>query len=73
MVHGLVGNGFVPIVRCKLILHVYHNALAYITRKFLPCLQSIASMKPVTNVSVQMLTSTYVPVVNAVMRTFANT
>lgn len=68
-----MGMVFVPIVRCKIILHVYHNALAYITRKLLSCLQSIASMKQITNVSVQMPTSTYVPVVNAVMGTFANT
>lgn len=53
-----LGMVFVPIVRCGRTLHVYHNSLATITRKFLSCLQSIASMKKITNVSVQMPTST---------------
>lgn len=68
-----LGIVFVPIVRCGRTLHVYHNSLATITRKFLSCLQSIASMKKVTNVSDQMPTCTYMPVVGAVMGTFADT
>lgn len=65
-----LGMVFVPIVRCGRTLH---NSLATVSRKFLSCLQSIASMKKITNVSDQMPTCTYVPVVNAVMGTFANT
>lgn len=61
-----------PTVRCGRSLLVYNNSFATITRKFLSCLQSIASIKKIINVSDQLPTCTYVPVVNAVMGTFAN-